>query len=38
MPNGILDGPVIASDGIHETDVTDDSYRVGTIPLLLQTN
>src|SRR5690242_10625236 len=27
IPNGTLDGPVIASDGIHEIAVTDDSYR-----------
>ena len=25
IANGIVDGPGIASDGIHETDVTDDS-------------
>jgi hypothetical protein len=27
MPNGTFEGPVIASDGIHEIAVTDDSNR-----------
>jgi hypothetical protein len=27
MPNGTFDGPVIASDGIQEIAVTDDSKR-----------